>query len=123
MPQSGDVRHDPLVDVVLLVPVHLATQAVQARPAQLLAGHAPAPPLISDGSSLHTPRIVIQTMNSPEQNMPGRDHQCFTPSVCKQAELHGLNAVENFSLELDAVFGCFLSPIKKPQLAVAVILI
>ena len=57
------------MDVVLLVPVRLSAQAVQARPVEFLARHAPAPPLTRDLRSLDAPWIVIQTVNCPEKKI------------------------------------------------------
>ena len=91
--------------VVLLVPVRLSAQAVQPSPVELLARHAPAPPLTSNLSGLEAPGIVIETVNSPKQKESVTRNNArheSPPSVCEQAELHGLDAVKNFSLKLDA---------------------
>ena len=91
--------------VVLLVPVRLSAQAVQPSPVELLARHAPAPPLTSDLSGLEAPGIVIETVNSPNQKESVTRNNArheSPPSVCEQAELHRLDAVKNFSLKLDA---------------------
>ena len=104
---------------MLLVPVRLSAQAVQPGPVELLASHASAPPLTSDLSGLDAPGIVIQTVNSPGQeesvNKNNARHES-PPSVCKQAELHRLDAVKNFTLKLDAALNRFLVSVsvKKP---------
>lgn len=43
------------------------------------------------------------------------------PSVGEQAELHGLDAVKDFSLELDAALLCFLISVQESQLTVAMV--